>query len=588
MAIPDIPVFSFRVNWKEPLDETISFLTDVMRSVEACEQRRKLRQTPRRSFDVDLLLTGPERTFWDLFIHSLGPRDVLCPLYWDVVAVTSPLLVGSTDRIDFDTTRRDWAFQAGGAAIIQRNDALTYEVVEIAAVDDEGIDLVGPVQRQWPRGTKIMPLRRAKIDGTGDMSAITAGVATISARLLLKESNPWTPIIPEDPVIYGDLPVFLDEPNWVESLSVGMEREIETLDNQVGLTYETFPLNRIMVGQQHRWFLPGKDRVADFRDLIYTNAGRAGAFWLPTFKADFKLATAAGSGASQIEVENVGFGLTGGPRDGREHIAIKHGSGTICRKILSVVPGSTEKTEKLNLDGPVGLALQPGQVRRISFMDTARFDTDEFTISHYGGAEAHHESTASFRTFRNTRVPPTILIADIPEAEMSDVQCGSTSFIVPCAPQFYNGWDYEISLRRTYTRWDSAGGLYIWPPPGGGGGNATGGAIGDYNAYFGPDSPNNQGNRRWGARRINMGDPSQPPGEFNREGVGTWNATIDVGITNYFGTPPDQLNHTSIYLYFRHWTEPFPGRLVWSQLNYTGNGDFNPSIENDIDWRDYR
>lgn len=423
MADSDLPVFSFRANWREPMAERLAFLTDVLAASEGAEQRRSVRQTPRRSFEADFLLTSRERTFWDLFINALGGGEVVAPLYWEVVTIPATLTATVSDRIDFDTTLREWAYHEGYLALLIRDSALDYEVVEIASVDAGGVDLAAPPIRPWPKGTKLLPLRRAVLDQIGDVEQPSAGVGRVTAELRIVGPNPWTPAADASPV-YGGLPVFLSEPNWVENLTVQQDREIDLLDTGVGLTYQVDATGRVLLGQAHRWFLPGKTKLAEFRDLIYRHRGRAGAFWLPTFKADLRLVAAAGSGATQIEVENVGYGYTGGPTSGREYIAIKHSGGTILRKVLSVIPGTTTATEKLNLDAALGLALSPGQVLRISFADVARFDTDEFEIVHYGGVEAHHDASALFRTFKNTRTSPDPIHFPVSPGVMNETACG--------------------------------------------------------------------------------------------------------------------------------------------------------------------
>lgn len=423
MADADLPVFSFRANWREPMAERLAFLTDVLAASEGAEQRRSIRQTPRRTFEADFLLTGRERTFWDLFINSLGGAEVVAPLYWEIVTLPATLTATVSDRIDFDTTYREWAYHAGYLALLIGDSALDYEVVEIASVDAAGVDLTLPPARSWPKGSKLLPLRRAVLDQVGDVNQPSAAVGTVTAQIRIVGPNPWTPAADASPV-YSGLPVFLSEPNWVENLTVQQDREIALLDTDVGLTYQVDASGRVLLGQAHRWFLPGREKLAGFRDLIYRHRGRAGAFWLPTFKADLRLVNSPGSGATQIEVENVGYLYTGGPTSGREYIAIKHTGGTILRKVLSVIPGTTSATEKLNLDAALGLALSPGQVLRISFADAARFDTDEFEIVHYGGVDAHHDASALFRTFKNTRTSPTPIYYPAPVGTMNSVPCG--------------------------------------------------------------------------------------------------------------------------------------------------------------------
>lgn len=575
----DIPVWSFRADWKEGVTENLSFLTDVLRASEGAEQRRSLRETPRRTIEADFLLSGPERTFFDLFLNRLGGQEMLVPLYWDIVTLSAPAVVGTTDRIDFDNTRREFT---PGYAILMGKTALTYEIVEIVAMDDAGVDLADPVAQTWPRGSKLIPLRRAFLDDIGTPSHVTAGMATATARFLIREANPWwaevalpkhsagwrykteaynltpasdysdpdyddsawavemapfytndTPhpnasirawgntdgfdvgggknvwmrrtlavapgytlgitvayddaarvwvdgvevtltrvgggsgpgvavgtIVPtrSDPVIavfldeqfapgsgnwtfidvevsqyaptyaapqsYLGLPVFLDEPNWVENLDTAYDREIIRLDTEIGLPYQVDSLGRALVGQAHRWFLPGREKLAAFRDLLYRHRGRQRSFWLPTFKHDFRLVNSPGSGATQIEVENTGFRYVGGPSSGREYIAIKHSGGTILRKITSVVAGTTSATEKLNLDAPLGLALSPGLVRRISFADVARFDSDEFQITHHAGIDGLAESQATFRTFKNTRTSPDPIYYPIVVEAKNALPCG--------------------------------------------------------------------------------------------------------------------------------------------------------------------
>lgn len=420
MADSDLPVWSFRANWKEGVTERLEWLTDVIRAKEGAEQRRCLRDLPRRTLEADFLLRGPERTFYDLFINRLGGRTIMIPLYWDVQGLTARTVATTTTRLNFDNTYREFA---PGLAIIMGKTALDYEVVSISSMDAGGVNLASATTRSWPVGSKLMPLRRGIIDDVGQPEHLAGGVATLSARLQITAPNEWTP--PADPApVYQDRPVFLDEPNWVESLTTSYDRETVRLDTTLGIPYQADPLGRALLGQSHRWFLPGRQKLAGFRDLLYRRKGRVGSFWLPTFKFDLRLVGSPGSAATQIEVENVGYRYTGGPTSGREYIAIKHEGGTILRKVLSVIPGTTSATEKLNLDAPLGLALSPGQVRRISFADVARFDQDDFEIQHHAGIDGLSECNARFRTFKATRSAPQPISFPIPLGIQNGLPCG--------------------------------------------------------------------------------------------------------------------------------------------------------------------
>ena len=444
MSDIDLPVFSFRYNWRESLVERVSFLTNILRAEEGSEQRRALRRTPRRSFDVEILLSGPERAFFDVFMNRLSGLEVTVPLYWDVVAIPAATVAGVTGRIDFDTTYTEFE---PGLGILMGKTALDYEVVQISAVDAAGIDLSMDTLKTWPKGTKLIPLRRGIIEDIGQPTALTAGMFSAATRLTLTVPNEWTPAVDSSPVYLG-LPVFLEEPNWVEPLTTDYTREIVKMDSETGKQYQVDTLSRVTLGQSHRWFLHGRERLASIRDFLYRHRGRAGAFWLPTFKHDLRLYNSPGGGAVQIEVEKIGWGYANGPTSGREYIAITHTGGTILRKVNSVIAGTLPTTERINLDAALGLALSPGSVRRISFVDTARFDQDDFEIVHHGGLDSLHEMNAVFRTFKNSRVAAEPIDYPIAVSAQSDTQCGGPDDD-PCYRRDpfvpYPGWDYELA-----------------------------------------------------------------------------------------------------------------------------------------------
>lgn len=429
MADIDLPVFSFRPNWRQPMAERLSFLTDVLTAAEGAEQRRSVRQTPRRSFEADFLLSGPERTFFDLFVNKAAGGEIVAPLYWEVVTLAATVTAGVTTRINFDTSYREWAYHEGRLALLIGGSALEYSIVEIASVDAGGVDLVAAPGKTWPKGSKLYPLRRVAMEQVGELGHMTAGIAAVTAELRVVGPNPWDAAVSSYPV-YAGLPVFTDAPNWVDDLTVEYGRDLKMLDTNVGLTYQIDPLGRALLGQTHRWFLQGRQKLAGFRDLIYRHRGRAGAFWLPTFKADLRLVASAGSSATQIQVERAGLIYTGCPTSGREYIVIEHATGRIVRRITSVEIGATDEIEKLNLDASLGLALSPGQVRRISFVDTARFDTDDFEIIHHGGVDALHTASAMFRTFKNSRSAPSPVHFPIPTTAMGSSPCGATNQLI--------------------------------------------------------------------------------------------------------------------------------------------------------------
>lgn len=419
MADIDLPVFSFLPDWAGGVTENLSFLTDVLRAEEGAEQRRILRLTPRRTLEADFLLYGADRTFWDLFMSRLSGGEIMVPLYWDIGRLSATLVPAVTNRLDLDTR---WTEFAPGLAIIAGKRALEYEVVEIVAVDDDGLDLAAPVDNPWPVGSAVMPLRRALIDDTGEVSHLSDRVATVSVQIGFSVRNPW--VDQSVPVFYSGFPVFVSAPDWSGALGVAYDLETLRLDNTTGLPYQVDSLGRALLGQSHRWFLAGRERLAGFRDILYRHMGRAGALWLPTFKDDLRIVVDIAAVDDQIAVESVGYIYVGGPASGREHIALRTASGTVFRRVLAVSPGPSPAIEILELDGPVGLDLATGQDYQLSFADLARFDQDDFSLVHRTDTLGLTEVNAMFRTFKGTRTNPLPVSYPIPTAAMIEGTCG--------------------------------------------------------------------------------------------------------------------------------------------------------------------
>ena len=571
MADIDLPVFSFRPDWKDGVIEHLSFLTDLLKSEEGAVQARALRLTPRRQIDADFLLVGSERTFYDLFMHRLGSNEIMVPLYWDVGRIGAASVAGVTDRLNFDTTHTEFA---PGLAMLQGKSAMAYEVVEIESVDDTGVDLATATGRAWPKGTRIVPLRRSLIEDMGSLSHPSAAVSRVSAQFVSTVANPWD-VPAEDAAIYKGFPVLTAEPNWVDNLDVQLARDAVRLDNGTGLPFQTDPIGRANVGQAHRYFLNGRAPLAKFRDRVYRQRGRARSFWLPTFKADLTLKASAGSGATQIVVENVGLNYVNAPTSGRDHLAIMLKNGTvICREIIDVDPGVTDATEKIDLDAPIGLALSPGQVRKISFLDRARFDQDSFEIVHHTESVGLSEVNTVFRTFKDSRDPSGVISYPIAPAVSSDTPCGEgDSGFDPCYYIPWPGWDFEILMVTDFCCWaPTVRDLYTSPVSGGGfvGVSGFNGVTGDlqwtnYVRWRGPDDRSGNG------------------------GVGVWGASTGGNFINPSGYGPvalDNRAHAKVYL--RHWAGT--SVLIWEQANMAGYGNLvgMPTYYNTLDWRDYR
>lgn len=441
----ELPVFPFRINWREGITERFEWLTDILADRLGNEQRRQIRLTPRRSFDVTLTMFGNERSFMDLWMNRMLDSETMFPVWHDATPMTVAAAEGAT-TIPIDT--RYLGFVEGGMAWVFGKDAFAGEAVEIVSVADDGIDIGAPgLQQARGRSTKVAPLIRGLIADEG----LTGNRATTSAmenqiRFEVTRANPF-----DGGAEVGDsylgLPVLTTKPDAKDDTDYIRLWTFDELDNDIGRRFRLSDQDRAMVGQKHTRLLVGRKAKAEFKAFLYRRNGRQKPLWLPTYNEDFRLAMPAAADQAFIEVERCGFTYTGGPTSGREYIMIEARQGRLYRKITATAHGSAWERERIILNAVLGVALVPADIRCISFIDTARLDADQVEIAHTNDADGASRCQLALKTFRNERTAPTPISVGIPIADMVAGACG-TNYPEegdPCNPLFiFDGWYVKI------------------------------------------------------------------------------------------------------------------------------------------------
>jgi hypothetical protein len=413
----DLPVWSMGPNWKDGILERLEWLTDVMAATYGTEQRRALRLSPRRSFDVNFLPLDEERAFFDLWLHRLGSEECMIPLWHDRGALTADIAAGAV-TIPLDTTYRE--FVGGGLAIIVGPDAFTWDKVSITAITESDITVAaGGVTRDWPAGTVIHPMRRARLDEESVTAALTSRVGQSTIRFDLNQAND----IPDEGVwtdTYGDYPIILEEPNRRDNLQLRFQRNRIVLDNEEGLRELSDDAGRAFTLQTHQVFLNGREEQWAFRQMLYRLRGQQGSVWLPTFNRDIELSRDALAADSQIDIRQIGYAYTGGYAvGGRQHVLI---NGSIAREVTGLGAAPSGSEERLLLDSALGVDVPAGSYA--SFVDTCRLGQDSIEIHHHTDTDGVAEAGLSFRAFRDERTEPGVLSYPIPTAAQSTDQCG--------------------------------------------------------------------------------------------------------------------------------------------------------------------
>lgn len=384
--------WAFAPDWGSAITERLEWLTDVLSNPQGAEQRRALRISPRRSLEAAMLVEGAERSLFDLSLAGWGRRVWAVPVWYDVQELSAELAAGSM-RINCAVNLRD--FRAGGLAMLRGETAFEVETVEILAIDATGLQLKRATQQRWPAGTRLYPVRTARIASI-DSKRLTDKHNRAQLTFDLAEPSDWTASLPVS--MHRGRPVFELRPDESEDLTLNYERLLQTLDNGSALPAVTDTAAKNFSVQQHRWILDGRQERAAWRSLAYGLRGRAKSVWVPTHAWDLQL-TKPASG-SLLTVERIGYARFGAKTLGRQDVRIELNNGSVIyRRITAAAEDGA--TESLSLDADLPGVINPADVYRISFMALCRAADDTLELTHLTDAAGLAKASITWRGVRD-------------------------------------------------------------------------------------------------------------------------------------------------------------------------------------------
>ncbi len=390
-----ITAFAWVPDWENGVRERLIFATDILQSPRGVEQRRALRLAPRRELSGDFIIDGAERQAFDLALFGWGSRIWAVPFFPDIQHLTVGV---ATDDIVIpcDTVDRD--FRANGLAMLRSENAFQYETVEIESFNDNSIMLKRPLQNNWPIGTRLYPVRTARIT-QAERARLTDMAQRVAISFEIAEPCDWPSVFPA--LTYQGYPVYDQVPEESQDLTSSFASLTLLLDNGSGIPLLTDTSGKAMPVQQHRWLLYGRAERAAFRSLFYALRGRQKPLWLPTHADDLTLVATVTTVATVIDIRAIGYTRFGQAKVGRRDIRIWLHDGTVFYRRITGAAEISSSVERLAIDTALGMTVAPSDVMRISFVQLMRSDSDNLEINHMHDGDGIATAQLVFRGVRD-------------------------------------------------------------------------------------------------------------------------------------------------------------------------------------------
>ena len=173
-----VRVVPFPVDPSGFISEGYRYLTRIITSMSDAEQRAALRSVPVRTWSFDFVLTERDMRIASALIYGWSSRPFGLPIWYEETELDVAVSAGATS-IQCDTDLRDWHELA-----LLRLNSYTYEAILIEDVNSNGIDLGNELLNDWPEGTKVYPVRLARVDPTSALNF--AGLESANGRIVFR------------------------------------------------------------------------------------------------------------------------------------------------------------------------------------------------------------------------------------------------------------------------------------------------------------------------------------------------------------------------------------------------------------------
>ncbi|MGD9599937.1 MAG: hypothetical protein AB7V24_16060 [Steroidobacteraceae bacterium] len=372
VALPD---------WSSPMVERLDWLTDTKTAFDGTEQRIKLREWPRRAIDFAFGAGGRMARQLQAFLYGQGAREFLVPMWSDGTQLQADVVAGD---LVVNTPTDGYDFQVGAHLVIV-DDQGRFEAAEVGDIEDGVVTLRQAFAATWPAGCIVYPARRARFPDTQGLTRFTGEFILGRTRVELQDVSEW----PEasEPT-YRGLPVMTTSPDWTGNVEADFVRKLAALDFGTGVRVFDDESERPEIVQTHRWFLATRAEVAAFRSWLYSRAGKFAAVWVPTWVPDLVMTSNLGASATLLDVENIGYTRQVPAGVHRRDIRIELISGAVYYRRITVAAEVNPDVETLAIDSPLGVAVTPADIARISFIALCRLDADGVELAWFTGDAA--------------------------------------------------------------------------------------------------------------------------------------------------------------------------------------------------------
>ncbi len=378
-----ITIFQYRP--QTPIRETLAFKTDIIRLFDGTEQRIKLREAPRQSFDFTVRTDDDRsRDKINAVLFDWQARVFGVPMWHESEELLAPIAINDL-VIQVDTTTSD--YRVDSLVMIYDGD-FNFEALEIESFTASSITVkTGFINAFDTLSTLVMPLRSAYTKPSLSNTRFAIGPSDFKMtfdvldNVDLADIGAATTHLGVGQTIAKPV---LDSPNFMSgnTISEGIRRRTIELDNQLGPKITISPWSKGKPLFQFATEAKSQLEVWNFRKLMHFLKGSQTAFYIPTGRRDFKPLIGIGDSATGFQIPNIGWTDFVGSVTPRSDLIIIRTDGTQSLHLITGSVVASEDVETITITPPITPALPLAELDRMAVMTLSRIMDDKVTLEH--------------------------------------------------------------------------------------------------------------------------------------------------------------------------------------------------------------
>jgi len=377
-------IFPFPPNWASGFEIGYEFKTAIIESEHGDEQRRQLRQTPRKNYGYTVhLQNNAHRLQYNSLMKKNQSQRFYIPELPRWTTLAGPLneteLVVQLSSVPYWVTPDAYVMlNYNGRYAMRRVDFLGSD----SNSETDIVTFVDADDFVWPAGTKVHPAIVCWVGDEVTAQRVTNWVHTVSMRFDSVPGEEVAPPIVPAPLTFDGRELWDRKPNWAEPMDATKVWITQKQDYEVGRALRHVNIN---FGKDRFVFNYVGRTVADadlLKQFFHRNAGRCREFYMSTWQPDIFPQFGWTADENLIQIEGGDFAATYGEDRTRSAISVLLDDGTthmcVIDRIFADLDSNGVATSFIQFLEPLGFdVLDLMDVDKISWVSLWRMSSDE-------------------------------------------------------------------------------------------------------------------------------------------------------------------------------------------------------------------